>query len=186
MDEPLSNLDAKIRQKLRIEIMEIQKRLRFTGVYVTHDQEEALSISDNIIVMDQGMVMQTGNPEEVYNNPGSGFVAEFLGNSNIIECEVADGKFCIGDTVVESRDIKNGMVKIIFRASDLILSEKNEDGIEGNIILKGTITEKMFTGGSYRYVIKIGGYEIFADTIEDIDDEEVRLGLPKEKLYIFG
>ena len=84
-DEPLSNLDAKLRAEMRVELRELQRRLDITSVYVTHDQEEALAISDRVIVMNVGVIEQIGTPEEIYNRPRSRFVADFVGSANIIK-----------------------------------------------------------------------------------------------------
>src|SRR6187431_1968931 len=83
-DEPLSNLDAKLRSEMRIELRELQRRLDITSVYVTHDQEEALAISDRVIVMNVGVIEQIGTPEDIYNRPNSRFVADFVGSANLI------------------------------------------------------------------------------------------------------
>src|SRR5205085_11526537 len=90
LDEPLSALDAKVRLHLRDEIRAIQSRLGITTLYVTHDQEEALAISDRIAVMSAGRVQQVGTPAEIYSEPASPFVAEFVGTMNRIDCRVAD------------------------------------------------------------------------------------------------
>ena len=89
LDEPLSALDAKVRSKLRYEIKELQKKLKITTIMVTHDQEEALSMGDRIVVMNNGKIEQIGTPEEIYNNPSNSFVADFIGTTNIIKL---DGK----------------------------------------------------------------------------------------------
>ena len=91
-DEPLSNLDAKLRVSMRVELRELQKRLGITALYVTHDQEEALAISDRVIVMNAGKIEQIGTPEEVYRHPRSLFVADFVGNANIIRGEASGGR----------------------------------------------------------------------------------------------
>lgn len=91
MDEPLSNLDAKLRVQMRTTIKKLQRRLGITTVYVTHDQEEALAISDRIAVMNQGNIMQIGSPEEIYRKPANPFVANFIGVSNFIDCTVQTG-----------------------------------------------------------------------------------------------
>ena len=91
MDEPLSNLDAKLRVQMRTAIKKLQRRLGITTIYVTHDQEEALAISDRIAVMKEGNIMQVGTPEAIYKKPENTFVAGFIGVSNFVECEV-DGK----------------------------------------------------------------------------------------------
>ena len=87
-DEPLSNLDAKLRAEMRVELRELQRRLDITSLYVTHDQEEALAISDRVIVMNGGRIEQIGTPEDIYNRPHSRFVADFVGSANLIEGKV--------------------------------------------------------------------------------------------------
>ncbi|MFC4626319.1 ABC transporter ATP-binding protein [Daeguia caeni] len=88
LDEPLSNLDARLRRQVRTEIRELQQRLGFTAVYVTHDQDEALAVSDRIIVMKEGHIAQQGTPRELYEAPASAFIADFMGEANVIPCEV--------------------------------------------------------------------------------------------------
>ena len=87
-DEPLSNLDAKLRAEMRVELRELQRRLDITSLYVTHDQEEALAISDRVIVMNGGRIEQIGTPEDIYNRPHSRFVADFVGSANLIAGKV--------------------------------------------------------------------------------------------------
>ena len=103
LDEPLSALDAKIRVSLREEIRSIQRRLGITTIFVTHDQEEALSISDRVVVMNGGIAEQVGPPFEIYNRPATRFVAEFVGTLNLMEAEVIDhdsGRLRLGNTEV--------------------------------------------------------------------------------------
>ncbi len=89
-DEPLSNLDAKLRRRVREEIRDLQQKLGITAVYVTHDQEEALAVSDRVIVMSQGRIAQEGSPRELYEQPASRFVADFIGDANLLACDVAE------------------------------------------------------------------------------------------------
>jgi iron(III) transport system ATP-binding protein len=91
-DEPLSNLDAKLRIQTRLEIKRVQKMLGITAIYVTHDQEEALSMSDQVVVMNKGKIVQAGPPKEIYNRPNSIFVADFIGNANFIDVDVLEVK----------------------------------------------------------------------------------------------
>ena len=92
-DEPLSNVDAKLRRKVRAEIRDLQQRFGLTAVYVTHDQEEALAVSDRIVVMRMGQIAQIGTPADLYERPASAFVADFIGDANLIEGRIADGRF---------------------------------------------------------------------------------------------
>ena len=99
MDEPLSNLDAKLRESMRTEIRRIQRSLGITSVYVTHDQIEAMTLSDRVVVMNQGLIEQVGTPIEVYRYPNSRFVADFIGRANFIEATVVNSR--PGDLVVK-------------------------------------------------------------------------------------
>ena len=101
-DEPLSNLDAKLRGDMRIELRELQHRLGVTSIYVTHDLEEALAMSDRIVVMNRGRIEQSGTPSEIYNYPRTAFVADFVGSANLIEGRVRDDLSANGDVVIET------------------------------------------------------------------------------------
>jgi len=92
LDEPLSNLDARLRRRVRTEIRELQQRLGFTAVYVTHDQDEALAVSDTIIVMKDGDIAQQGSPRDLYESPASAFIADFMGEANVVPCEVVSAE----------------------------------------------------------------------------------------------
>lgn len=90
LDEPLSNLDARLRRRVRTEIRELQQRLQFTAVYVTHDQDEALAVSDHIVVMKDGNIAQQGSPRDLYEAPASAFIADFIGEANVLPCEIVE------------------------------------------------------------------------------------------------
>lgn len=100
-DEPLSNVDAKLRRKVRAEIRDLQRRFGLTAVYVTHDQEEALAVSDRIIVMQAGKIAQIGTPQDLYDRPATPFVADFIGDANLIEGTVQNGRFHAGDLAID-------------------------------------------------------------------------------------
>ena len=126
LDEPLSNLDARLRLQTREEIRRIQKETGITTVFVTHDQEEAMSISDRIVVMKQGVVQQTGRPQDVYDDPTNLFVAKFLGTPpiNVLEGSVRGGRVCIGDdTVLEVTGVADQDVIIGIRPEGFELAE---------------------------------------------------------------
>ncbi len=184
LDEPLSNLDAKVRQKLRIEIRDIQKKLGVTAVYVTHDQEEAMSMSDQVIVMNHGVIAQSGTPKEVYRNPNSSFVAEFLGHSNTLDARVENGTILLGNQIVVPKtDIAEGNVKIIIRANDMSLTPQTNSKVAIHGKLKGC----MYSGSYFRYLITIGGQAIFADSDQELaDEEEVTLYLPEKGIHAYA
>ncbi len=100
LDEPLSNLDARLRRRVRTEIREIQQRLGFTAVYVTHDQDEALAVSDQIIIMKEGRIAQQGTPHELYEAPASAFVADFMGEANVVPCEILEIDAAAGTALI--------------------------------------------------------------------------------------
>ena len=144
-DEPLSNLDAKLRRRVREEIRELQQNLGMTAIYVTHDQEEALAVSDCIIVMRNATIAQQGTPREVYEEPADMFVANFIGDANLVDVEIIDvndkwASVRLGniDKILPSRGLKAGAAKAAIRPEALLLSPQTaSDGMEG-CVLKAT------------------------------------------------
>jgi len=172
LDEPLSALDAKIRVSLRAEIRAIQKRLGITAIFVTHDQEEALSISDRIVVMNTGVVEQVGTPFEVYNFPKTQFVANFVGSLNNADAEVADPanglirmngvQFKTADPDMHNRR-KGDPVKISIRPERFsFAAEPHKDNVVDSIIENIT-----FLGSVVRIQISIGGVKFNMDTFNN-------------------
>jgi iron(III) transport system ATP-binding protein len=160
-DEPLSNLDAKLRVQMRQEIRDLQRRLAITTVYVTHDQEEAMAVSDRIAVMHQGSVVQEGTAEDLYHRPASQFVAQFVGRMNLIAGSVAEIE---GNTVTIAalgtlisapsprRDLAPGdPVQLIVRpeAVEIVLSQKTAPDL-----LHATIVSRMFLGEKTEYLVR--------------------------------
>ncbi|MBQ7155027.1 MAG: ABC transporter ATP-binding protein [Synergistaceae bacterium] len=123
LDEPLSNLDAKLRESMRFEIKEVQKRFGITVVYVTHDQTEAMAMSDRVIVFNHGVVQQTDTPMKIYRNPANQFVADFVGKINFIEGTASDGQieFAGGQSMKYSGD-KRGEVVVAVRPENMVMS----------------------------------------------------------------
>jgi len=141
LDEPLSNLDARLRRKVRTDIRELQQRLGFTAVYVTHDQDEALAVSDRIIVMKEGVIAQAGAPRELYEAPASSFIADFMGEANVIACEVVGiegGEARVLVAGVEHRvpagSAKPGAASLAVRPGSVTLSEGHGQGLPGRIL----------------------------------------------------
>ncbi|WP_052476119.1 ABC transporter ATP-binding protein [Cohnella kolymensis] len=155
LDEPLSNLDAKLREQMRVEIRGLQQRLGITTLYVTHDQEEALSMSDMIAVMDQGRIVQLGVPEDIYHQPNNDFVAHFIGNTNLLYGQWRDGKmvFPWGELVVHSIRTGNGWTYVAVRPEDIMLSH-NESDLQGDAIV-GEVISLMFMGQYYDCRVRI-------------------------------
>jgi ABC-type Fe3+/spermidine/putrescine transport system ATPase subunit len=171
LDEPLSNLDAKLRITMRNEIKKIQSNLNITTIYVTHDQEEALVVSDKIAVMNQGRIHQIGSPIDIYTKPADRFVADFIGISNFLDCEVAgtDTIRC-EDTLlkIQFRNVKKSGDKITlsFRPEHITLSKKGLEpsNPDGRLILTVTIAFEVFLGTNVRLeAITKGGQTILID-----------------------
>ncbi|MCD6372668.1 MAG: ABC transporter ATP-binding protein, partial [Thermococcus sp.] len=145
LDEPLSNLDAKIRERLRGEIKRIQRELGTTTIYVTHDQEEAIAVSDRIAVMNVGRVEQVGKPLELYYHPRKEFVARFLGLSNILEVEADAGVVKLGSLRLKVG--VSGRIKLFFRPESVRIKEGDDAEIIDYEILPGRARFKLNLGG---------------------------------------
>ena len=150
-DEPLSNLDAKLREQMRIEIRHLQKELGITSVYVTHDQAEAMSISDVVVVMNDGRIEQTGAPLDLYARPVNRFVADFIGKANFISANTVNDKIMIGNREFnlscEDRQIK-GKVDIVVRPETVYLSYDDEQ-------FRGTVNRTTFLGTIIEYEVDV-------------------------------
>ena len=149
-DEPLSNLDAKLRAEMRVELRELQQRLGITSVYVTHDQEEALAISDRVIVMNVGVIEQIGTPEQIYNSPRSRFVADFVGSANLIKGKVTGpGIFeTEGGPVLRTVGASSGH-EVAVRTAYIDLVPQ-----PGDNQLPGTVRQRLFHGDFVQYIVE--------------------------------
>jgi iron(III) transport system ATP-binding protein len=141
LDEPLSNLDERLRRRVRTDIRDLQQRLGFTAVYVTHDQEEALAVSDKIIVMKEGDIAQQGAPETLYHSPNSVFIADFMGEANILPCEVEeadedDALVRLGNQRfrVRGAGAKTGCAQLAVRPQFITLSGDGQGALQGEVI----------------------------------------------------
>ena len=160
-DEPLSNLDAKLRRRVREEIREIQRSLDLTTVYVTHDQEEALAVSDKIIVMRNAEIAQEGAPRDLYERPSNVFVADFIGDANLVEAEVRGvegdtATVSIGTVEIElpARDIAPGPAKVAIRPESVHLSDPGNG-------LAGEIVKAAYLGDHLEYTVSTPVGELF-------------------------
>ena len=187
MDEPLSNLDARLRLQTREEIRRIQRETQITTIFVTHDQEEAMSISDLIIVMDKGVIQQVGAPQAVYDDPVNLFVAKFLGTPpiNVFAGEIRDGKVYIGEeAVLDAVGVSEGQVTVAVRPEGFILNEKGVLGckLSGVEVMGRDIsvvsTHKMCENANIRAII---GSENQVDTTSG----KVRFDLKPGKVFLF-
>lgn len=160
LDEPLGALDLKLRQEMQYELIRLKNELGITFLYVTHDQEEALTMSDKVVVMNRGYIQQMGTPEEIYNEPENAFVADFIGDSNIVDGIMLEdrvvricGKIfpCIDEGFG-----KNKPVDVVIRPEDIII------GNPGSGIMDGVVTSNVFIGVHYEMCIEAGGFEWLA------------------------
>jgi iron(III) transport system ATP-binding protein len=162
-DEPLSNLDAKLRRKMREDIREIQLKLGLTSVYVTHDQEEALAVSDKIVVMNKGRIAQAGTPADLYERPADAFVADFIGSANLVPGEILarDKKkgtvtVSLGGSklVLPDNGIADDKVFLVIRPSGVALDNKTGD-------LPARIERATYLGSHWEYTVEAAGQSIF-------------------------
>jgi putative spermidine/putrescine transport system ATP-binding protein len=182
LDEPLSALDAKIRVSLRNEIRAIQRKLGITTIYVTHDQEEALSLSDRIVVMRDGKVDQIGTPFEIYNFPRTTFVASFVGTLSVLRGQVVDparGAIAIDGQEVEAtrglEDAKPGETRAVALRPEIV-SLHGAPG-QGNQ-LRGTVDEVNFLGSVVRVRVRFGENAVSLDTFNNPTTPPPQLGQP--------
>ncbi|MCO6050241.1 ABC transporter ATP-binding protein [Mesorhizobium sp. RP14(2022)] len=141
LDEPLSNLDTRLRRHVRTEIRELQQRLGFTAVYVTHDQDEALAVSDRIVVMKDGIMAQAGSPRELYEQPASAFIADFIGEANVVPCDVvrtSDGRLGarLGGMVhaIRADSAREGAAKLAIRPNAMFLGDRRPGFLDGRVL----------------------------------------------------
>ncbi|MEY2196176.1 ABC transporter ATP-binding protein [Neobacillus sp. BF23-41] len=165
LDEPLSNLDAKLRQEMREEIVEIQKKVGITTIFVTHDQEEALAISDRIAVMYEGRIEQVDTPVAIYNHPQTDFVSRFIGEVNQIQGQVlealSDHQCLVSldgyEQVLSVHQPKDSMIDFYIRPEKIQISIENSDG------LQVSVERKMFLGAKTRYILLNKENQFIAD-----------------------
>lgn len=179
-DEPLSNLDEKLRISMREEIKSIQRELGITSIYVTHDQEEALSIADRIVVMDKGEIQQIGTPMEIYHRPNNEFVANFIGQANIIQATIEKttkgyrGNILGKDIYFHAVDnIIEGNVKALLRPEEMYFESQG---------LPGIVVNRMNLGNIVRYTVKLDeNQDIIVDVMNRFSQKIYNVG---EKVYI--
>ena len=183
LDEPLGALDLKLRKDMQIELKDMQKRVGITFIYVTHDQEEALTMSDTIIVMDQGKIQQIGTPVDIYNEPKNVFVAEFIGESNIIDGIMHD------DFLVEFAGVKFPCVDKGFNKEeeiDVVVRPEDIDVVSKEIgSLKGIVEDVIFKGVHYEMIVKADNEEwmIHSTIMKDIG-QEIGMNILPENIHI--
>ena len=192
-DEPLSNLDAKLREQMRVEIRAIQQRLGITSVYVTHDQVEAMTLSDRIVVMNKGRIEQVGTPQAIYQRPATRFVADFIGKANFVEARVlsqSDGyvrvrSFDSQELVVHSPErapLPGDILTLVVRPEAVTI---NRDGP-----IKGVVERASYLGAAVEYDILIGTEHLQATENDPLramlysSGTSVQIGLIPDLLYL--
>ncbi len=174
LDEPLAALDLKLRKDMQVELKNIQKATGITFVFVTHDQEEALSMSDTVVVMSEGQIQQIGTPVDIYNEPQNAFVADFIGESNILEGTMPEDRkvsfFGHVFDCVDSGFAKNEEVDVVIRPEDVDIVPVEQG------MLSGVVTSVTFLGVHYEIIVDVAGFKWMIQTTDfwDVDD---RIGL---------
>ena len=188
LDEPLSNLDAKLRESVRVELRDIQKKMGLSTIYVTHDQSEALSMSDMIVVLKGGVVHQIGKPQEIYFEPKTPFVADFIGTTNLLSVKGNDNSSVLySDTVIKTeKAVTPGTEYCLSIRPECIKLSKEE--IPGQVNIKVGIANRMFLGEKVRYFVKDGQDKEWIIDIFDpgrvILDGEGYASFPHEKAWL--
>ncbi len=167
LDEPLSNLDPKLRESMRFEIKDLQKKYNFTIVYVTHDQTEAMALSDRMLVMDMGFVQQIDTTTNIYHKPANKFVFSFIGLSNFISVEISDGK--VYPVNCKGENIECEILKSFKDKSAVLASRPNEIDLVSKGGFRTNIKSRVFLGDYVDYRVDIGGQEIRIQTDTDRD-----------------
>jgi len=189
LDEPLSNLDAKLREEMRFELKDLQDRIKATIIYVTHDQTEAMAMSDRIVVMNNGAVHQVGTPAEIYQTPADSFVAGFIGLTNFIECEVesqeevkiSDGTTAYSIKAKADSALLGQNALLSARPEDIQLAEAQEGFIPG-------IVDRMtYLGNSLDYIIKVGelNFRVITPPYK-MHEEGAKVGINVRNAIVFG
>lgn len=183
LDEPLSALDLKLRKDMQQELKNIQKSTGITFVFVTHDQEEALSMSDTIVVMSEGVIQQIGTPVDIYNEPENAFVADFIGESNIIDgVMLEDGKARFSGHTFECLDKgfeKREPVDIVIRPEDVDIVPVEKG------MLEGVVTSVTFMGVHYEIIVDVKGFKWMIQTTDFVDvDEHIGIFLEPDAIHV--
>lgn len=167
LDEPLAALDAKLRKGMQAELKKIQKEVGITFIFVTHDQEEALSMSDTIVVMNDGIIQQIGTPMDIYNEPKNRFVANFIGESNIIEGVMPKDCLVVFDDVqwecVDKGFKENENIEVVLRPEDMQVVEPQDGKVSGKIV------SKIFMGVHYEYLVETNIRKYKVHTTKNIE-----------------
>lgn len=182
LDEPLGALDLKMRKDMQLELKDMHEKLGITFIYVTHDQEEALTMSDTIVVMKDGVIQQIGKPKDIYDEPKNAFVADFIGESNIYNGTIISSskvRFLDNNFTCVDKFPLNEKVDVVVRPEDVIFKEKDEGMINGVII------SKIFKGVNYQYTVMVGKNEVIVKSTQDYPlNVEIGMNIYKDSIHI--
>lgn len=183
LDEPLGALDLKLRKEMQLELKNIQQRLGITFIFVTHDQEEALTMSDTIVVMNKGIIQQKGTPEDIYNEPANAFVADFIGESNILDGVMLKDylvKFCDKEFECLDKGFNiNENIDVVIRPEDIKIVSPEEG------MLKGTVKSVIFKGVHYEMVVEAKDMTWLIHNIKSVKQgEEIGLNIFPDDIHI--
>ena len=189
LDEPFSNLDAKLRERARAWVKELQQTLGLTTIFVTHDQDEALSMSDRVAVMDHGKVQQIGTPEEIYRHPANRFVAEFVGRVNLIEGEIAasEGTGVLVDVAGSSHRLTvndgvgaNGKVTVAVRPEAVTVLHADDMSVNGTNTWDADVETVAFLGDHYEYEVNAGPVPLTVQSARRVEGDRIRVHIPPD------
>lgn len=191
LDEPLSNLDAKLRESVRVELRQIQRKLGLTMIYVTHDQQEALSMSDKIVVLQQGVVMEIGVPQSMYYQPKNSFVASFIGTTNFLagQRSVVNGQSAIkylGQTIYcDEPECKDENLILSIRPESICLAKS---ALPNNCVIEAKVVDSSFLGEKMRYFLEDSSKKMWIvdefDVGTDVKKGELYLNFPAHKAHV--
>jgi spermidine/putrescine transport system ATP-binding protein len=175
LDEPLAALDLKLRKRMRIELKRLHEKLGITFVYVTHDQEEALAMSDRIAVMNHGQIVQLGSGEEIYRSPTSRYVADFIGEANLIGCTSLEGQIHVGQTMLPYNSTASDSLTLMVRPEDMNIGAP--DDAANPVALRVTVSDKIFIGQGWRlFGLLETGQEITIELRSSAAAEQLNIG----------
>ena len=183
LDEPLGALDLKLRKDMQIELKKIQQKLKITFIYVTHDQEEALTMSDEVVVMKDGTIQQIGSPQDIYNEPVNAFVADFIGENNIVDGVMKKDylvSFCGHDfDCVDGGFSENESVDVVVRPEDVEVVPSIQGDISGTVLSAG------FKGVHYEMIVDCGGFQwLIHSTVSQRAGDEIGLKISPDSIHI--
>src|SRR3954468_5809143 len=197
LEEPFSNLDAKLRERARTWVKDLQHRLGLTTIFVTHDQDEALSMSDRVVVMDRGVIQQVGTPEEVYRQPANRFVAEFVGRVNLIDGTIAsiDGASVVvevtgsGQRLTLAAPDDTGLasnVTVAVRPEAVTLARADGASANGTNTWDASVATVAFLGDHYEYEVSAGTLALTVQSSQLVPGERIRVHIPAEACAVIS